>query len=137
MLSGGCLCGAVRYEIDGEPVIVAHCHCTDCQKMSGAGHTTGAMFAADGVRVSGEVREFRLESGKESEVTRSFCPRCGSPLFGRNSRMPDYLTVTAGTLDEPDRLTPEVAIFSRSKRSWDAIDAALPLFESQPEWKPA
>lgn len=137
MRSGGCLCGAVRYEIDGEPVVVAHCHCTDCQKLSGAGHTTGAMFSADCVRVTGEVREFRLESAKESEVTRSFCPRCGSPLFGRNSRMPGHVTVTAGTLDEPDRVTPQVAIFSRNKRGWDAIDAALPTFESQPEWKPA
>ena len=82
---GGCLCGAVRYEAEGEPVVVAHCHCEDCQRRSGAGHSTGAMFAADRFRLTGQVAEYKLMSDNGNEVTRVFCPACGSPIFGRNS----------------------------------------------------
>lgn len=136
MFRGGCLCGAVRYEIEGAPVIVAHCHCTDCQRLSGAGHTTGAMFSTDEIQIRGEVSEFRLESYTESVVTRTFCPRCGSPLFGRNSRMAGFMTVSVGTLDDPDSVSPQVVVFARTKRRWDLVSSALPTFDTQPDWKP-
>lgn len=136
MRTGRCLCGAVTYEADGEPVVVAHCHCTDCQRLSGAGHTTGAMFAADSVRVRGRVSEFRLESAARNVVIRSFCPGCGSPLFGRNEGMPGFVTVAVGTLDDPDGVQPQVVVFARSRRSWDHRDDALPTFDAQPGWKP-
>lgn len=134
---GRCLCGAVRYEIEGEPVVVAHCHCTDCQRLSGAGHTTGAMFPSDRVSVQGDVSEYRIESETESVVTRTFCPKCGSPLFGRNTRMPGFTTVTVGTFDEPDNVTPQVVVFARTRRRWDLMDTTLPTFDGQPDWKPA
>jgi hypothetical protein len=53
MRTGRCLCGAVTYEVDGDPVVVAHCHCADCQRVSGAGHTTGAMFPASKLVIRG------------------------------------------------------------------------------------
>jgi hypothetical protein len=137
MREGRCLCGAASYEIDGDPIVVAHCHCTDCQRVSGAGHTTGAMFPADGIRISGEVAEYRLEGELGSAVTRTFCPKCGSPLFGRNTRMPGFMTVSVGTLADPDEVTPQVVIFARSRRHWDLGDSSLPTFDAQPpEWKP-
>ena len=136
MRRGRCLCGAISYEIDGEPVIVAHCHCTDCQRLSGAGHTTGAMFPADQVRVRGDASEFRLESAAGSVVTRTFCPRCGSQLFGRNSRMAGHVTVAVGTLDDPDGVEPQVVVFARTRRSWDTVVGDLPTFDDQPGWTP-
>ena len=136
MREGRCLCGAVTYEIEGDPVVVAHCHCTDCQRVSGAGHATGAMFAAEQVQVRGAVAEFELESEAKSTVTRTFCPKCGTPLFGRNTRMVGFLTVSVGTLDDPDSVTPQVAVFARTRRRWDFADSALPTFDAQPEWKP-
>lgn len=135
MLQGRCLCGAITYAVAGEPIVVAHCHCEDCQRLSGAGHTTGAMFPADAVTIRGEVAEYRIET-EQSIVTRSFCSRCGSPLFGRNTRMPGAVTVCVGTLDDPDRVTPQVVVFARSRRHWDLMDPALPTFETQPDWKP-
>ncbi len=137
MLTGRCLCGACSYEIAGEPIIVAHCHCLDCQRLSGAGHTTGAMFAEDGIRLHGEPASFSLVSEAGNTVTRLFCATCGSPLFGRNSGMPGVITVMLGTLDEPAPLTPQVAIFTRSRRAWDPIDPTVVSFEAQPSWTPA
>jgi hypothetical protein len=136
VIRGGCLCGTIRYEIEGDPVIVSHCHCTGCQRISGAGHTTGAVFPATAVTVRGQTSEYRLDSSADSVVTRTFCPRCGSPLFGRNDRMPGFTTVTAGTLDDPDAVLPRAAIYARSRRRWDVMDPSLPTFDTQPDWKP-
>jgi hypothetical protein len=136
MRSGRCLCAAVTYEIDGDPVVVAHCHCTDCQRLSGAGHTTGAMFPVDQIRVHGKVSEFRVTSEVDSRVTRTFCPTCGTSLFGRNTNMPRFMTVSVGTLDDPNSVTPQVVIFARTRRTWDVMDTSLPTFETQPAWKP-
>jgi hypothetical protein len=136
MLTGRCLCGAVRYEIEGDPVIVAHCHCRDCQRLSGAGHTTGAMFPSAAVRVVGDVAEHSLVAESGTTVTRTFCPKCASPLFGRNTGMAGVMTVSVGTLDDPDALSPQVAIFARTRPRWDVMDGSLPTFESQPRWKP-
>jgi hypothetical protein len=136
MRTGKCLCGAVTYEVEGEPVVVAHCHCIDCQRVSGAGHTTGAMFPRNKLVVRGEVTEFRLQPEADSVVTRTFCPRCGSPLFGENSRMAGFVTISVGTLDDPNGVLPQVVIFARSRRHWDLMDATLPTFDTQPRWMP-
>lgn len=138
MRTGRCLCGACAYEIDGEPVVVAHCHCLDCQRLSGAGHTTGAMFPEAQVRLTGEAPAvYALASAAGNTVRRLFCGTCGSPLFGMNSGMPGFMTVTLGTLDRSDDLAAQVAIFARSRRAWDAPDAAVATFDAQPDWTPA
>lgn len=118
-------------------MVVARCHCIDCQRGSGAGHSTGAMFPIDRFRLAGEIAEFKLISANSNEVTRVFCPRCGSPIFGRNSAMVGFVTITLGTLDEADELKPEVAVFARSKKPWDVLDESIPTFDAQPDWTPA
>jgi hypothetical protein len=134
--SGGCLCGAVRYEVEGSPLVVAHCHCNDCQRGSGTGHSTGAMFAADRMRLTGPVTEFKVKSDSGSEVTRVFCPACGSPILGRNSGMAGYLTIALGTLDDSSGFEPQVVVFARSRKPWDIMDESLPTYDAQPNWKP-
>jgi hypothetical protein len=136
MLTGRCLCGACTYEIVGEPIVVAHCHCLDCQKLSGAGHTTGAMFSEDGIKIFGQPALYSLASEGGNTVTRLFCGTCGSPLFGKNTGMPGVMTVTLGTLDAPDEFVPQVAIFTRSRRAWDILDPSVATFDAQPSWKP-
>jgi len=95
------------------------------------------MFAEDGVSLSGDPATFSLMSEGGNTVTRLFCDKCGSPLFGKNSGMPGFMTVSLGTLDTPDLLTPQVAIFARTRRHWDVMDTSLPTFDTQPGWKPA
>jgi len=133
---GGCLCGSIRYQARGVPVVVAHCHCEDCQRLSGAGHTTGAMFSMDDVELSGNISEYTLEANNGNSVTRGFCSNCGSPVFGRNSGASEYLTIGLGTFDDSSNIEPQVVVFARNKKPWDLIDATLPTFETQPDWKP-
>ena len=136
MLTDRCLCAACSYEIDGEPIVVAHCHCLDCQRLSGAGHATGAMFPEAGIRLRGQPATYAMVSEAGNTVTRLFCGACGSPLFGKNTGMPGMMTVTVDTLDDPAGLTPQVAVFARSRRPWDAVDPSVSSFETQPGWKP-
>jgi hypothetical protein len=94
------------------------------------------MFAASGVSIAGNPASFDLTSDAGNIVTRLFCGKCGSPLFGSNSGMPGFMTVTLGTLDTPDALAPAVAIFARTRPKWDLIDPSVASFDGQPGWKP-
>jgi len=134
--TGHCLCGGVMYSVLGDPVIVAHCHCDDCQRLTGAGHSTGAMYAAEQLTLHGSTAEFKLISEAGNEVTRVFCPSCGSPVLGRNSGMVGFVTLTLGTMDDSNDLEPGVVVFSRNRKSWDLMDQAIPSFEGQPAWSP-
>lgn len=134
--TGRCLCGDVRYVAEGKPKIVAQCHCEECRRLSGTGHTIGAMFPASAVSVTGKVSEYRYGSEKDSEVTRAFCANCGSPIYGKNTRIPDYLTLTLGLMDNADGLDVEVVIFERDKQHWDQLADGVMSFATQPDWKP-
>ena len=130
------MCGSVAYQVGGEPKIVAHCHCDDCQRMSGAGHSTGAMFAADEFQMTGHVGEYTHQAENGNDVTRVFCLKCGSPIFGRNSGMEGFLTLTLGTFDDSSDLLPAVVVFGRNRKPWDVMDEDLPTFDAQPAWRP-
>ncbi|MEP3248028.1 MAG: GFA family protein [Sneathiella sp.] len=133
---GRCLCGSVEFVVTGEPVIVAHCHCEDCQRLTGAGHSTGAMYASDKVQMTGEIGEYKLQSENGNEVTRVFCPRCGSPVFGRNTAMEGFQTFSLGLFEDSSDLVPEVTVFARNRNPWDVMDDKIQTFEAQPVWDP-
>lgn len=118
-------------------MVVAHCNCRDCQRLTGTGHSTGAMFAEVGISLTGSVALFSLLSDTGNTVTRLFCSACGSPLFGKNTGMPGFMTVSLGTLDDPNALTPQVAVFARTRPDWDSIDSSIESFDAQPGWKPS
>jgi hypothetical protein len=94
------------------------------------------MFQEDGIRLFGPVARYELDSEAGNTVTRMFCGACGSPLFGKNTGMPDHMTVSMGALENSDDLAPQVAIFTRSKRAWDDVAGNVTAFEAQPNWKP-
>jgi hypothetical protein len=80
--SGGCLCGALRYEAEGNPLFAGLCYCVDCRKASGSGCMPFMGFASTAVRISGPARQFRCKSIKGSDAVRNFCPTCGGLVFG-------------------------------------------------------
>jgi hypothetical protein len=137
MRTGKCLCGSCSYEIEGDPIVVAICHCIDCQRLTGAGHSTGAMYEESKIRIFGEPATFVLRSEAGNNVTRLFCRTCGSPLFGKNSGMPGVMTVSMGTLNESDGMLPQVEIFVRTRRDWDLPNPLVQSFDTQPAWKPS
>lgn len=134
--AGKCLCGATQYKVIGAPVIVAQCHCEECRRLSGTGHTIGAMFSKSGFSASGPAKEFIYQSSKDSTVTKGFCGQCGSPLYGTNTRTPEYITLSMGTLDDAVGLEVQVVIFEGRKQHWDQLGADVATFETQPDWTP-
>ena len=136
MFRGSCCCGHVKYEIEGEPIVVAHCHCIDCQKRSGAGHTTGAMFLEKNFTVEGMLSKFDQVTDQGKTTTHFFCTHCGSQLYGKNTEMPEVVTVSAGTLEDPNAVEPEVAVFDKNRNHWDKMDGSLETHDDMPDWKP-
>mgnify|MGYP000734200519 CR=1 FL=1 len=132
MIKGGCLCGAVRYCADGEPVFQAFCHCRDCQRASGGGHLPVAGAMRETFSTTGETRTFQTKSAKGHDATRHFCPACGSLLFGESSGAPGLVMIYMGTADEPSAFRPQMRIFTRDRPGWDAAEPNIPAFETFP-----
>ncbi len=127
-LRGGCLCGEIRYEVSTNPIWVGNCHCRWCQQHSGAAFLTLAMFRTDDVIW---LKERPAVFQSSPEVERGFCPRCGSTLtFARPER--NELSVTAGSLDDPNLIKPTQHIFAQQKCAWLHLDEVLPSYDRYP-----
>jgi hypothetical protein len=130
-LSGGCLCGAVRYTVNGEAQRFYHCHCSRCRKASGTGHASNLFVQGTLTWTSGEelVRTFKLPEA--ARFANSFCEVCGS-------RMPRFIEkvgmvfIPAGSLDDEPDIRPQARIFLDSRAQWSCDEAALPGFQQYP-----
>jgi hypothetical protein len=131
--TGGCACGAIRYEIAAEPIFQNHCQCRDCQHKSGTGHGSYLTFArrAD-VTLKGEATHWDMIGDSGNVKTRGFCPTCGSPVHLTFSAMPDLFTIHAASLDDPGRYRPQAVTYTVRGYAWDRLDPALPAFATMP-----
>jgi hypothetical protein len=128
-ITGGCACGAVRYECDAPPASMVNCHCRDCQRAGGSGYAPTLVVPASALRVlrgAPKYHEVRGESG--SMARRGFCSECGSPLFAGSSARPDFVGIRAGSLDDPGVFRPTADGWVGSAQTWDAMDPAVPKF---------
>lgn len=132
VFEGGCLCGAVRYVCDGEPVMAGHCHCLDCRRSSGTGHASHMAVPAPSVRITGEVARYVSPADSGALVTRAFCPTCGSPVFSTNAGQEGLIFLRASSLDDPEVFEPQMVVYASRAASWDHMDAALPSFAVMP-----
>jgi hypothetical protein len=131
--TGGCACGAVRFEATGDPIFQNHCQCRDCQRRSGTGHGSWMTFAGRaGVTISGEAKDWRVAADSGSEKIHAFCPTCGTPVFLTFAAMPDLIAFPATSLDEPNRFTPAVVTYAMRGLAWDRMDTKLQAFEKMP-----
>ena len=115
---GGCLCGAVRYETSAEPSFQGICHCRDCQRSSGGAYIPAFFVPENMLAVTGEVHSYTSRGTSGGEITRSFCPKCGSQVFARPAVLGGLVGVRAGTLDDPSQFKPQLEIFTSTAAPW-------------------
>lgn len=124
-ISGGCLCGAIRYVAETEPTFTAVCHCRNCQKQTGTSASLIVGLPAGSLKVSGALKTFRDSGGSGKNVDRRFCPECGSPILTDVEAMPSLTFLKAGTLDDTSWLKPAIEIYCDSAQRWvQHIDGA-------------
>ncbi len=116
-ITGGCLCGQVRFEARGEPYRVGLCHCLDCRKHHGALLNASAIYPDTAVKVSGQTGSYQ---------NRHFCPKCGSPVFSRSG---DEVELNLGSLDAPDQFKPTYELWVIRRESWLPAFPGIKHFE--------
>lgn len=125
---GGCLCGAVRYVIKADPAMVAVCHCTHCQRQSGAMFSTNLVVPEALYEQTGETRVYEDRGDSGQPVLRCFCAACGSPILSRVAVMPGMVFIKAGTLDDFSGLTPAIEVYADHAAAWVAPVAGAQRF---------
>jgi hypothetical protein len=131
-ITGGCLCGAVRYRITAPPMVTRVCWCRLCQYLGSGSGTVNVCFPSAAVSVEGELRDFACLADSGNAMHRRFCPRCGTQLFSEAEVRPHLIFVRAGTLDDREVARPAATIWTSQAPSWACIDEALPQVEAQP-----
>lgn len=133
MLNGSCLCGAVKYQVNGEPQRFYHCHCSRCRKSSGTGHASNLLLSnADLAFTSGEslIKQFKVPEAKR--FTRQFCSHCGSQVARFVPEL-DAVIIPAGSLDGEIPIKPQARIFWESRADWSCDGDSLPRYAQYPE----
>jgi len=132
-VEGGCYCGALRFEAEGDPLFKGQCHCRECQYISG-GHPNAVMGmpAASFRYVKGAPKTF-TRSDLEKPVTREFCAACGTHILARSPSVPGAVLLKVGTFDDPSVYGgPQMVIFTCDKQAFHHVPAGVPAFERRP-----
>src|SRR6516162_8261982 len=106
-ISGGCACGAVRYEIAADPQFQGQCQCRDCQRATGTGHADGLGFPEPAVALVGTLSFYEAIGGSGKTVSRGFCPKCGSPVLSKFAANPGVAVIAAGAWTIPAYSSPK------------------------------
>jgi hypothetical protein len=120
LLEGHCLCGEVTYTVDGDPVFIAVCHCTNCQRQTGTASSLIVGVPAERLEIRGDSLRMFATTGDDhgTNTNRHFCSGCGSPIVTRIDAMPAVAFIKAGTLNDTSWLQPKLEIWCRSAQSW-------------------
>lgn len=131
--SGGCACGAIRYECSAEPVMSLNCHCRDCQRASGSAYASVLVVPASAFRlVKGAPKYHSVQADSGHTTSRGFCPDCGSLVLGKIAEEPDIVVIQAASLDDPSWHQPTMDLFLSSAQPWDYMNPGLPKFAKEP-----
>src|SRR5262249_4887183 len=133
--TGGCVCGAIRYECTAEPIMMFKCHCRDCQQVTGGGFVVGLLVPASAFRVTkGQLRYHFTPRAAGGKHKRGFCPECGSRITGGEfDQAPSgFVGITVGSLDDPGWFRPQMDFFVSDPQPWDHMDPAIPKYQLYP-----
>jgi hypothetical protein len=129
--TGGCVCGAIRYECDSDPIMMFKCHCRDCQHVTGGAYAPVLLFPRKDVRITkGTLQRYSTESMAGGEHERGFCSRCGSRVSGGKSAT--AIGIVAGSLDDPSLFRPTMDIHVADAQPWDLLEPATTKFDRYP-----
>jgi hypothetical protein len=134
LLNGGCLCGAIRFSIAAAVTELRACHCTSCQKVSGAGGTVNALVASKDFRMEkGSLKRYSAKADSGRMLHRYFCGNCGSHIYSQRDVNPERMVVRAGTIENAPPMKLGAHIWTKSKRPWSYIDPASSQIPGQPD----
>jgi hypothetical protein len=126
-ITGGCACGAIRYQADAEPLMMLKCHCRDCQRITGGPYVPALIFPFSKFRVTrGAIQKYATEGQGGGHNMRGFCPTCGSRLTGAESEAKGIVGVVASSLDDPGIFQAQLEIFVSDAQPWDLLDPKTP-----------
>ncbi|MDO8434572.1 MAG: GFA family protein [Candidatus Binatus sp.] len=132
-VTGGCACGAVRYESSADPVMAVNCYCRDCQRSTGGGYAPVLLVPKPAFKLTkGELKHHEVTGDSGNKVSRGFCANCGSSILTILEGMPTMLGIKAGSLDDTSQFKPTANIFTSSAPAWSPPMAGLTKFARGP-----
>lgn len=139
VLTGGCLCGAVRHSVETDSQIHYYCHCSDCRRYDGAAYHAAIVVSAAALKVTGETKVWVRTADSGRAVARHSCAICSTHLFGSPWPDPIRYSLKAGSLDDPTLFKPTYEIWTGSRVDWAAPDTNLTGFSAgfvgeMPSW---
>lgn len=131
--TGGCACGAIRYECTAEPMLMLHCHCRDCQRASGGPFSSFVVVPQEAFKFTKGSPRFHASPSEAGGMThRGFCPECGSPVMTRSDSAPQITAIRTASLDDPSWFHLQMDVWTSDAHPWDEMNPALPKFEKYP-----
>ena len=131
-ITGGCLCGAVRFESSAPPLVTRVCWCRLCQYLGAGSGTVNACFKTETFTIHGDTAVYTSIADSGNVVHRRFCPSCGTPMFSIAESRPHLIFARAGTLDDREVARPAMTIWTSVAPSWACIADDLPRVDRQP-----
>ena len=132
--SGGCACGAIRYQSAAEPMFMFHCHCRDCQRASGGPFSSYVIVPAEAFKIlEGSLRFHDSPSERGGKTHRGFCPDCGSPIVVKTDSQSEIVAIRTASLDDPSWFNQQMDVWTSDAHAWDQMNPALPKFEKYPQ----
>lgn len=131
-MTGGCLCGQIRYSAETEPIVTAICHCKNCQKQAGTAFSVVVGMTSSALSVQGSLKTFNDVGASGRSAYRRFCPECGSPILTEVDVMPGLVFLKAGTLDDTSWLCPTMQMWCDSAQPWVSLAGTMQHFPKMP-----
>ncbi len=131
-IKGSCQCGEVTYELLAPPLMVAACHCKECQKLSTSAFSITAMVNTDSVKFKGEMKDWSRNSDSGNISAAKFCPSCGNRIYHFNPNEPDKIKLKPSNLSDTRIINPTVHVWVSEKQDWFQIPDGVKTFDKQP-----
>lgn len=131
-VTGGCLCGAVRYTLTAKPVTTRQCWCRLCQYLGAGSATANIIVPRAALQIEGALSSYSSVADSGNVLHRQFCPTCGTPVGGYAEVREHLYVLRIGTLDDPNLYPPEITIWTEAAPAWAPIDHSKPSLAGQP-----